>query len=171
MTGKSCSAGCLALFGAFFLFCGLYNLFSELAVGLFLAFFGAVPLLGAWSLLKSDRADNAARVQRVRQHKERALLQAAAQNHGVLTPAMAAMSGVVTVAEAKTLLDELAGAGFCAVDSDANGNLHYRFDFGQSASVSGGANLSPEQWVTAMSQRRMTGDAAAAGTVSNLGDR
>ncbi|MBI5830988.1 MAG: hypothetical protein HZB16_01585 [Armatimonadetes bacterium] len=96
-----------------------------------------------------------------REALERLVLQVALQNDGYVTPEALVLHGDgMTLRSARELLDDLAVAGSCEVDSDDEGHMHYRFR--TSVSPARGS-ASPEQWLDQES-RRMVGDQASGDT-------
>ncbi|MBI2297385.1 MAG: hypothetical protein HYU66_00285 [Armatimonadetes bacterium] len=90
-----------------------------------------------------------------RDQAERAVLQVAAENDGYVTPeAVVQCTSGLTLRSATDLLEDLASAGSCEVESDQDGRTVYRFRTGV---VPARDDLTPEQWVE-QSSRRLTGD-------------
>ena len=83
---------------------------------------------------------------------EKAALRAAARNHGYITPAELVLeSRGLSISDAKELLDQLTGEGWCEVDADENGRLVYHFEVGRKHTSAD--DLSAEEWVEAASAR------------------
>lgn len=158
MSGKGCTSGCLGIIGASLVLSAAHGmLIAELGVapGVFLLAMGAVPLWMAWSLYTSSLQDLRAQAERLQRERERAVLMVAAQNEGRVTAGLlVATTGSFTIAQAKTLLDEMLADGHCALESDDAGNLFYQFDLGHLA----GGGPAHHTRSTSRSQRRMTGE-------------
>ncbi len=159
LSGKGCGAGCLTMVAAFFAYCGIYAGVTDggVALAVFFLIMGAVPGWLAFALVRGDQADRRARAERLRQQQERQILQVAAQHDGQVTPALVTMNVPhVTIAQAKAILDSLAKDGFCAIDSDPQGNVFYAFDLGQHTPR---AEAAPDEWVSQAARSRLTGEA------------
>lgn len=150
------SAGCLSTVGAFFLLVMIGMIAEGDWEGIWgSALFAIGPFgLAAVAYARARAADRAllAREQEV---QEQHLLRSAARHGGRVTPALAAMEAPgLTILEAKALLDRLAAAGLCAVESGDEGSLYYVFDLSTPRRPRREAEA-PEEWVA----RRMTGRA------------
>lgn len=130
---------------------------TTLGAGLFSLGLGAIFMFAAFYQLKGMRALAEAAAADIEARHERLILSIAARNHGLVTPAAIVMqSRELTIAAARKLLDSLARDELCLPETDAQGNLCYRFALGQDQPEQ---DLSPEDWVDAMSarRRRLTG--------------
>lgn len=87
-------------------------------------FLGNVPLIAGVLLLRRSRIQK--RRERI-EHAERALLQLAWQNSGVLTTSTVAMETPLTVQEARELLELMVTRGVADIDVRDNGVVAYRF--------------------------------------------
>lgn len=153
MEGNKILAGCLGMVGLSCLALAVAMAISgPLDSAVCFGIFGLGPILFALSIIRSAKAGEKARAERVQEQRERQILAVAARHDGRVTPALVAMhSADFTIAMAKTMLDQLASVGLCAAEADSDGSLYYLFDLSNQPK----AEQTPQEWVS-----RMTGDSA-----------
>jgi hypothetical protein len=99
-----------------------------LAVGLFL---GALPMVKGMRLMVREREDRKIENRETQEHRardaQRAALQVASRNRGVVTPATLALAANLPIDEADRCLQDMAARGYAEMNLRDNGTIEYLF--------------------------------------------